>query len=111
MADNRVLAAAFGVLIVAWALRSHTAGFFIGMPAPSLWIGFVATVLVLIFTPAVMIKARWTVTGAVIVGVINIIMHIFAVNLMPMGKVYGPAVSLILAVLFTYFSFRAYLEK
>jgi uncharacterized BrkB/YihY/UPF0761 family membrane protein len=111
MTKNRELAAAFGVLIVAWELVGHTIGFFIGLPAYALWFDFVIILLVLIFTPAVMKKTRWTAPGAVIVGVIKIMACILAATMLPMSKVYGPAVSLVLALLFTYFSFRAYQEK
>ena len=111
MTKNRELAAAFGVLMVAWVLLGHTVGYFIGAPASDLWINFVITLLVLIFTPAVMIKTRWTAAGAVIVGVINIIMNILGLGMTPMSKIYGPVVALVLLLLFTYFSFRAYQEK
>lgn len=108
---NRELAAAFGVLIVAWDLFGYTIGFFSGFPASTLWMAFVVGLLVLIFTPAVMSEASWTAPGAVIVGVIKIVVDILGITMMPMSKVYGPVVSLVLVLVFTYFSFRAYQEK
>ena len=111
MINNRGLAAAFGVLSVAWVLLGHTVGYFIGLSASTVWIDFVSTLLVLIFTPAVMSKARWTAPGSVIVGVINIIKDILGLITVPMRMLHGPAVAVVLALLFTYFSFRAYQEK
>jgi hypothetical protein len=111
MTKNRELAAAFGVLSVAWILLGHTSGYFIGLSASNVWIDSVATLLVLIFTPAVMSKARWTAPGAVIVGVIDIIKDLRGTITMPMSMAFGPAVALVLALLFTYFSFRAYQQK
>jgi len=111
MTDNRELAAALGVLMVAWVPLGYTVGYFTGFSAYDLWIAFVGTLLVLIFTPAVMSKVSWTAPGAVVVGVINIIIHILAVITSPMSKVFALAVALVLDVLFIYFSFRAYQEK
>jgi len=113
MTDNRVLAAAFGVLLVAWVLAAWTSGFFtrVSLPASTLWIDFVVTLLVLIFTPAVMSKASWTAPGAVIVGVIKIITDVGGLTMLPMSMIYGPAIGLVLGLLFTYFSFRAYQKK
>ena len=111
MTDNRGLAAAFGVLSVAWTLLGHSVGYFVGMSASTIWLGFVTTLLVLIFTPAVMSKARWTALGAVIAGVISIIEHSLGLITLPMNLAYGPAVAAVLALAFTYFSFRAYQQK
>jgi hypothetical protein len=111
MTNNRELAAAFGVASVAWILLGHSIGFFVGLPAFAIWMDFVITLLVLIFTPAVMLKARWTALSAMIVGVIKVIWHIVAVTQLPVSMLYGPVVALVLALLFTYFSFRAYQQK
>jgi hypothetical protein len=118
MTDNRELAAVFGVLAVAWILLAHTIGWYAQVAASGyviisneLWIAFVTTVPILIFTPAVMSKARWTAPGAVIVGVIGIITSILGLTTTPMNLVYGPAVWFVLTLLFTYFSFRAYRQK
>jgi hypothetical protein len=111
MTKNRELAAAFGVLIVAWTLLGYTTGFFTDLSDSNLWAIFVGTLLVLIFTPAVVSKASWTAPGAVIVGVITIIRAILMAIMMPMTKVGGPVVALFLSLFFTYFSFRAYQEK
>jgi len=66
---------------------------------------------VLIFTPVVMSKARWTALGAVVAGVIAIIAAILGLVTIPPSLVVGPGVGLVLALLFTYFSFRAYQQK
>lgn len=108
MITNRGLAAAFGVLSVAWFLFGHTIGVFVGLSAFIIWTDFVTYLLVLIFTPAVMSKASWTALGAVVAGVIRIIRGILGLILLPTSLVYGPAVGLVLALAFTYFSFRAY---
>ena len=111
MTNNRALAAAFGVLRVAWILLGHTTGYFIGLSASTLWIDFITTLLVLIFTPAVMSKARWTALGAVVVGAINVIKDIGGLMIAPLSMAYGPAGALVLALVFTYFSFQAYRQK
>jgi len=111
MTNNRGLAAAFGVLMVAWILLGHSAGYFIGLSASTVWIDFITTLLVLIFTPAVMSKARWTALGAVVVGAINVIKDIGGLIIAPLSMAYGPAVALVLALVFTYFSFQAYRQK
>jgi hypothetical protein len=111
MTNNRELAAAFGVASVAWVLIGHSIGYYAYVPAFAIWVDFVVTLLVLIFTPAVMSKARWTALGAMIAGVIKVIWHVIAVTQMPVSLLYGPVVALVLALLFTYFSFRAYQEK
>ena len=97
--------------MVAWMLLGIPTGYFTGLPASALWIDFVTSLLVLIFTPVVMLKARWTALGAMIVGVINIIKDILGVVMMPPSLAFGPAVAIVLMLLFTYFSLRAYQEK
>jgi len=111
MTNNRVLAATFGVLSVGWFMFRHTTGFYAGFPATTLWIDFTIYLLMLIFTPAVMSKARWTAPGAVVVGVIRIIVSIYGTILLSMSLKYGPGAAAVLALPFTYFSFRAYQEK
>ena len=111
MTNNRGLAAAFGVLMVAWILLGHSAGYFIGLSASTVWIDFITTLLVLIFTPAVMSKAPWTALGAVVVGAINVIKDIGGLMIAPLSMAYGPAGALVLALVFTYFSFQAYRQK
>jgi hypothetical protein len=111
MPNNRELAAMFGVLSVAQLLLGFTIGFFVGLSSSFIWTDSITTLLMLIFTPAVMLKARWTALGAVIVGVIRIVREIAALTMVPTSLVYAPVVALVLALLFTYFSFRAYQEK
>jgi hypothetical protein len=110
MPTNRELAAAFGVLSVAWMLLGYAINFLMGYPT-LIWEGFINTLLVLIFTPLVMSKARWTALGATIVGAISTIAHLLGLVTLPMNMSYGPIVSIILALLFTYFSYRAYKQK
>jgi len=111
MPTNRELAAAIGVITVAFVLLAYTAGLDVGLPASIRWIAFIANLLVLIFTPVVMSKARWTALGAVVAGVIAIIAAILGLVTIPPSLVVGPGVGLVLALLFTYFSFRAYQQK
>ena len=111
MTNNRVLAATFGVLSVGWFMFRHTTGFYAGFPASTLWIDFTIYLLMLIFTPAVMSKARWTAPGAVTAGVIRMIRGIIGLISLPTSKLFGPPVGIVLGLLFTYFSFRAYQEK
>jgi len=111
MPNNRVLAAAAGVLTVAWFMLGGAVGFFVGLPAWLIWTDFVTYLLVLIFTPAVMSKAGWTAPGAVTAGVIRMIRGIVGLISLPTSELFGPAVGFVLGLLFTYFSFRAYQEK
>jgi len=99
---------------VAWVLLGYTVGYFgsIAIDAAGQWIVYVTTVLMLVFTPAVMSKAPWTALGAVIAGIINIIAAIPPFTFgMPMNMLYAPVVALLLALLFTYFSLQAYRQK
>jgi len=114
MAKNRVLAAASGVLLVGWFMFRHTIGFYNGVPAFFVWEDFVTFLLVLIFTPAVMWNARWTALGSVFVGVIRVMAGLYGLYtavISLISKAWGPAVSVVLALVFTYFSFWAYQEK
>ncbi len=110
MTSSREWAAAFGVLSVAWMLMGYAIGFLVGYPI-LVWEGFVNTLLVLIFTPLVMLRARWTALGATIVGVMSTTAHLLGLVTLPMNMAYGPIVSIILSLLFTYFSYRAYKQK
>ena len=110
MPTNREWAASFGVLHVAWMLRGYTIGCLAGYSI-IIWEGFVNTLLVLIFTPLVMSKARWTAIGATIVGIVSAIAHILGLVTLPMSKAYGPVISIVLALFFAYFSYRAYKQK
>jgi hypothetical protein len=112
MSHNRVLGAAFGVLVVAWALLGAMMGFvrqylpdYLHFPA------WVLIVLILIFIPLVRGVARWTALGAGVVGTIGIIWFIFELTIVPLSAAYGPVIGLVFATLFAFFAFRAYLEK
>jgi hypothetical protein len=113
MPRNRDLAAAFGVLAIAWGLLGAMMGFeaqylpdYLHFPS---WILFVS---LLVFTTLVRGAARWTALGAGIVGVIGVIwMFVEATIIMSPSAWYGPGVGLVFVALFTFFSFRAYLEK
>jgi hypothetical protein len=107
MANNRVLADPFGVLLVAWVLWVFGG---MGVPClmPSCLLVLIPTLLVLIFTPAVVVKVRWTALGAIIAGLAVIIVCIVA---LAGGEGYVPGVALVLSLMFTYFSFRAYRQK
>jgi len=113
MPNNRVLAAAFGVINVGTFLLYWTVGIYLppnNLPEVT-WSGFVVYLLVMIFTPALMVKARWTALGALIVGVIAFIRPILRLTMVPIFR-QGPAlILLLLALPFIYFSFRAYREK
>lgn len=111
MVNNRVLAAAFGVLLVGWYMVRWPIGFFLQLPALVGWVDFVTYSLILIFTPAVMLKARWTALGAMVAGVVRILIGIYGTITLPMSYKYGPVVGFLLGLIFTYFSFRAYREK
>jgi len=114
MANNRSLAAAFGVLLIGWFALRHTLGFYIGVPAYLVWEDFFTYTLVLIFVPAVMWKARRTALGMVVVGAIRVVAGLYglytALTLAP-SKAYGPGIAVVLALLITYFAFLAYREK
>jgi hypothetical protein len=113
MPNNRALAATCAVLLLGWfiirlgiyglAMYPNTV-----MGQYFRWQDFTTYLLVLIFTPAVMWKARWTALGALVVGAIRILAGAIGLYVF---MTYPPAVSLILALLMTYFSFRAYQEK
>jgi hypothetical protein len=120
MTNNRELAAAFGVAQVVWVLIGYITGAMVVIPTWAKYVDFVSDLLVLIFTPAVMSKARWTALGAMIAGVIRLIWLIEGFINMPVSadSIYftilnfsGPIVASVLALLFTYFSFRAYQQK
>jgi hypothetical protein len=108
MPTSRELAAAFGVLIVGQVLLGLAIGFFAGLSSSFIWVDSITALLVLIFTPIVMLKARWTALGAVIVGVVRIATRISSLMELPTSLWYGPVPALVLALLFTYFSFQAY---
>ena len=117
MTNNRALAAAFGVINSGTWLLYHTLGLFPYRWPDIIWSGFVVYLLVMIFTPALMVKARWTALGAMIVGVTTFmrpIVRIMSGLWDALTLASGGRPSLILAILtlpFIYFSFRAYQEK
>lgn len=112
MSRNRDLAAAFGVLAIAWALLGAIMGFVAQyIPADLHFPLWVLTVLILIFIPLVRGVARWTALGAGIVGTIGVIWFLVELTILPPSAAYGPVVGLVFAALFAFFAFRAYLEK
>jgi hypothetical protein len=108
MPTSREFAAAFGVLIVGQVLAGLATGFFVGLSSSFVWVDSITALLVLIFIPMVMLKARWTALGATIVGVIRFATRITALMELPASLWYGPVPALVLALFFTYFSFQAY---
>ena len=112
MSRNRDLAAAFGVLAIAWALLGAIMGFVAQyIPADLHFPLWVLTVLILIFIPLVRGVARWTALGAGIVGTIGVIWFLVELTILPPGAAYGPVVGSVFAALFAFFAFRAYFEK
>jgi len=109
---NRDLAAAFGVLVIAWALLGAETGFHAQyLPAYLHFPFWVLAVLILIFIPLVRGVARWTALGAGVMGTIGVIWFLVTTTIMPLSAAYGPVVGLVFAALFAFFSFRAYFEK
>lgn len=112
MSRNRDLAAVFGVLVIAWALLGAMMGFVAQyLPAYLRFPAWVLLVLILIFIPLVRGVARWTALGAGIVGTIGVIWFLVELTILPLSAAYGPVVGLVFAALFSFFAFRAYLEK
>jgi nicotinamide riboside transporter PnuC len=114
MSRNRDLAAAFGVLWVAWAslaAMGNPRAFAEDIPVNLHFPFWVLAVLVLIFIPLIRGVARWTALGAGIVGIIVVIFDLVSLTIVPPAIAYGPIIGLIFAALFAFFAFRAYLEK
>ena len=111
MSRNRDLAAAFGVLIVAWALLGFATGFAARYYPEALLVEWGLGVLLLVFIPLVRGVARWTALGAGIVGIIWAVWAALGLVTLPTEAVHAPAVGLVFAALFAFFAFRAYLEK
>jgi hypothetical protein len=72
----------------------------------------------MIFTPALMVKARWTALGAMLVGVIVLTRPILRITAGLWDRLglffffaWPATILLLLALPFIYFSFRAYQEK
>jgi hypothetical protein len=108
MANNRALAAAFGVLLIGWFALQHTLGMYAAVEVWAAWVDFVLYTLILIFTPAVMWKARWTALGALVVGVITDVWYIV---ILITAMTWLRVLTFVLVLLFTYFAYRAYREK
>jgi len=112
MSRNRDLAAAFGVLAVAWPLLGFATGFMAQyLPASLHLVVWAVNVLILIFLPLVRSTARWTALGAGIVGIIMVIWAVIEIVILPPAATIGPAVGLVFAALFALFALRAYFEK
>ena len=115
MSRNRDLAAAFGVLMVAWVLLGFASGF--AARYTSVYteevqlVEWGLSVLVLVFIPLVRGVARWTALGAGIVGIIWAVWAAAGLATLPPEALYAPAVQLVFAALFAYFSLAAYREK
>jgi len=112
MSRNRDLAALFGVLVIAWGMLGTMMGFAAQyLPVHLHFPAWVLLVLILIFIPLVRGIARWTALGAVIVGVIGVIWFLYELTILPLSAAYGPAIGVAFVDLFSFFAFRAYLEK
>ena len=112
MSKNRDLAAAFGVMLVALhSLAAMTGYFALHVPVKFHSLVWILTVLILIFIPLIRGVARWTALGAAIAGIILVTWVLFELTFLPPAAMFGPVLGLILAVLFIFFSLRAYLEK
>jgi hypothetical protein len=106
------LAAASGVLVVAWYTLGLASGFAAKyVTSEEQMVGWVFLVLVLVFIPLVRGAARWTALGAGIVGIILVVVALLELTMLPIEALYGPILSLVFSALFTYFSFSAYREK
>jgi len=112
MSRNRDLAAAFGVLAVAWPFLGFATGYTAQyIPASVHLLEWALAVLVLIFIPLVRGTTRWTALGAGIVGIIMAIWAISGFFVVPPGAAFAPAAELVFTALFAFFAFRAYREK
>jgi hypothetical protein len=112
MSRNRDLAAAFGVLAVAWPLYGFATGFMAHYYPP--WVKLVVwaiNVSVLIFLPLERSSARWTGLGAGIVGIIMATWAVTEIVILPPAATIGPAVNVIFGALFALFALRAYFEE
>ncbi len=112
MPRNRDLAAAFGVLAVAWPLWGFATGVMALYYPP--WVQLVVwaiNVSVIIFLPLVRSAARWTTLGAGIVGIIMVIWAVVEIVILPPTVTFGPAVNVVFGALFALFALRAYFEK
>jgi hypothetical protein len=113
MPKNRDLAAAFGVLAVAWVLFGFANGFFAQYLSVSLHlIVWAIMVLNLIFLPLIRSSIRWTALGAGIAGIIMAIWALIEIFfILPPAAMGGPAIGLVFATLLALFALRAYFEK
>lgn len=111
MSRNRNLAVVFGVLLIAWGSLGAMMGFAAQyVPAYLHFPLWVVMVLILIFIPLIRGVARWTALGAGIVGIIGVISFLYELTVITRSAAFGPAVALVLSVLFAFFAFRAYFE-
>ena len=112
MSRNRDLAAAFGVLAIAWPLYGFATGFMAQYYPPSVrLVVWANNVSVIIFLPLVRSTARWTALGAGIVGIIMVMWAVIEIVILPPAATIGPAVNVVFGILFTLFALRAYFEK
>jgi hypothetical protein len=112
MSRNRDLAAAFGVLAVAWPFVGFATGFEAQYLSASfqLVLGAV-TLLILIFIPLVRRTARWTALGAGIAGIIMVIWVVIEIVTLPQLATRAPVLEVVFAGMFALFALRAYFEK
>ena len=112
MSRNRDLAAAFGVLAVAWPLLGFATGFMAQyVPASLHLVVWAVNVLILIFLPLVRSTARWTALGAGIVGIIMVMWAMTEIVTLPQLPTTGPGLEVVFAAIFALFALRAYFEK
>ena len=112
MSRYRDFAAAFGVMAVAWPLFGFATGFFEKyLPASLHLVVWAIIVLIVIFLPLVRSAARWTALGAGIAGIIMVAWAVIEIVILPPAAMGGPAVEVVLGVLFALFALRAYFEK
>ena len=112
MPRNRDLAAAFGVLAVAWPLWGFATGVMAQYYPP--WVQLVVwavNVSIIVFLTLIKSTARWTALGAGVVGIIMVMWAVIEIVILPPAARFGPAVNVVFGALFALFSLRAYFEK
>ncbi len=111
MARDRDVAAAFMILRVAWSLLGFASGFFVQLPAEAGYRDFAILIPVLVFLPLIRSNIRWIALATGVIGVINLITALYSIVTFPAAFQFGPAISLIFILFFTFFALRAYLKE